>query len=490
MTVIAAPAVDARPLAVDRPAPSRTLELSLAALPLTLALVVARPLADPDLWWHLRTGELIAERGLVGSDSWSFASSRPWVLHEWLSELVMFHVHVAFGNSGVVALQALLVAGLVAVLLWSCRRVASQFTATLVVCLAVVASLPGLGPRPQLVSWILLAACCPYMRRCIEARRLPWGLLPLIWVWANLHGLWSTVLVLLGALVIGMAIEEGLAGWRTTARFCTFGLGALAAAATTPSGPALLLAPLHVREYARFVSEWATPSIATPRTASALLLVALVVVDWARRGARVPPSTITFVAASAVLGLLYSRTVPVLAIAVAPLAAAALQRLTRRDAPRLRLGRPEAVAWAVALIVAVPMIAQAARAATPPDPARFIPSTTSAAVLAATTHLNSRPGSVRVLNEYALGGWLLWAARNTSPAIDGRTEIYSVNYVERYGRALAMRPGWRQFVQDLDADAALLLDQTPLVEGLQSLGWRVVFAQDALLVLVPPGVPS
>ena len=86
MTVIADRAPSAMNSVTQTPRRGgRPLEIGLLLLPLAVAISAIQPLSDPDVWWHLRTGELIAEQGLVGSDPWSFASTRSWLLHEWLA---------------------------------------------------------------------------------------------------------------------------------------------------------------------------------------------------------------------------------------------------------------------------------------------------------------------------------------------------------------------------------------------------------------------
>jgi hypothetical protein len=54
-----------------------------------LLAMTARNAVDPDLWWHLRTGQWIMETGHIPrSDPFSFTrAGSPWVSHEWLSEV-------------------------------------------------------------------------------------------------------------------------------------------------------------------------------------------------------------------------------------------------------------------------------------------------------------------------------------------------------------------------------------------------------------------
>lgn len=488
MTTVVEPPVDVVSTPARARRQARPLELGLVVLPIVIALVAARPLGDPDTWWHLRTGELVLAEGLVDADPWSFASTRAWVLHEWLPEVLFYAAYSVAGYAGVVAVTSLVVLAFAGVLMASCRRVAQPLIACVAFALAAVATMPSLGPRPQLLSWLLLAAVCPYLRTCTAARRLPWWLLPVLWVWASVHGLWLMALVLFGFLICGLAVEEGLRGWRVTARFGGFGILAWVVVALSPSGPALLLAPFHVREYAGFVAEWNPPSITHPAVACALVLVLVVVIGWTRQS-RVPATTIAFVVGATAMGMLYSRTVPVAAIALAPLAAAAAQGWSHQAPPRFRLDRRELGTWAAVLVLTVPVFGLRLADAGQADPAAPSP-TTNAALRAATERLQDLPGRARVLNEYQLGGWLLWSARNVSPTIDGRADVYSVEHFHDYVDALAMRPGWEEFVGSLDADGAVLFRETPLSAGLVSLGWTVVQEDEGLVVLLAPAAVS
>ncbi len=59
-----------------------------------LLAMTARPATDPDLWWHLRSGQWIVETGHVPhSDPFSFTrAGHAWVSHEWLSEVVFYEL--------------------------------------------------------------------------------------------------------------------------------------------------------------------------------------------------------------------------------------------------------------------------------------------------------------------------------------------------------------------------------------------------------------
>lgn len=462
----------------DRAVRSSPFDVLIVVLVLGFGFLGLRPLRDPDVWWHLRTGELVVDSGFTTTDPWSYASTKPWVLHEWGTEVLMYLSYAAGGYRGVIALHALGMLTLGALLLRSIRREASVGVAITIGILAILGVLKGVAERPQLVTWCLLAATLPALQRAVRERRPPWWFVPVVGIWANLHGMWSVGLVLYGFLVLGLLLDVGLRQWRDWGRFAMVGVACAAAACVNPHGPSILLTPLQVREYAPFVSEWRPPDLlGDPYYASAFLLLGIIVIGWARTRESISKPEIAYVVGAVFVGLPYARTVPVLAIALAPLAARYLTAMRGSRVTPFLPQRELRVVSAVLAVVAV--LGAAAWLPQVPGIARRPPTGASA-------YVDDLPGRAKVLNAYTLGGWMLWTARDSSPAIDGRTEIYAPDYVRRASGAVRLDPGWQKFVTGTDFDAAWLLKGSPLIYGLKTRGWTVGYEDDGTVVLLPP----
>src|SRR5512134_588720 len=67
-----------------------TLLFLLYLIPISNGL---RPIVDPDVWWHLRTGQWIIEHGAVPrADVFStFGTGKPWIAYSWLFEVIVYH---------------------------------------------------------------------------------------------------------------------------------------------------------------------------------------------------------------------------------------------------------------------------------------------------------------------------------------------------------------------------------------------------------------
>lgn len=465
--------------------------MAILALPWLIVLVAfiwsLRPLGDPDVWWHLRTGEQILTSGWPTSDPWSFASTEdtPWVLHEWLVEVAFALGHRIAGYDAVIVIRALLFSGLIAVVVWQARRRSGPLVAAVVASVVTLGVLSSSAERPQLVSFLLLAWIGPLMlTRTLVGKPMPWWTL-IIWpLWANSHGLWASALLLYAVLVTAFVLASGGGERRKALPMIGYGVLATALVALNPAGPRLLLAPLDVREYAQFVSEWDPPSLVALPGAALALLLAIITVSWARSKVRVDPVTIAYVAVAALMGVSYLRTVAIGCLLLAPLAAESLAQLLQGRLSLEQRARSVEPSRRTRWLGAGAMGAAALGAAAIVLPA--VPALPENTPWGATRYLQGLDQGARVLNEYDLGGWVLWTVPNASPAIDGRTEIYSPDYVRTSMDAGNLRGDWQQYLDSLHVDAAWLRQDTPLVTGLEEIeGWQRVYEDDWSVILVP-----
>jgi hypothetical protein len=167
------------------------------------------------------------------------------------------------------------------------------------------------------------------------------------------------------------------------------------------------------------------------------------------------------------------RTVVIGSIIATPLLASSLQEQRGRlPTPLTRRGTSAWLALVVAAaIVAVPIAgAVAQRPSGWPEGLR--------------PQLAAIPAKTVVLNDYAAGGWLLWAEPQLTPVIDLRSEIYSMEYINDYRRTEEVRAGWQNFLGRTKPKYALLKADAPLTVALrEALKWTTV-GKDADYVLL------
>src|SRR5450755_1779601 len=91
----------------------RSRQIAFAAiLLLGLLALTARNATDPDLWWHLRTGQWIVETGHIPhTDPFSFTrAGHAWVSHEWLSEVLFYELWKQGGAAALIVFSAIITA--------------------------------------------------------------------------------------------------------------------------------------------------------------------------------------------------------------------------------------------------------------------------------------------------------------------------------------------------------------------------------------------
>ncbi|AKM84835.1 MAG: hypothetical protein VE98_C0001G0378 [candidate division Kazan bacterium GW2011_GWA1_50_15] len=175
---------------------------------LPLLALSARPLVDPDFGWHLRSGmDLLKNLSVPRLDPYSYTAPHwPWVNHEWLSDGMAAFVYNIGGPFVLIALFALTVSG--AFLLAASLGKLELKYKLLASVMAGLAALPILGVRMQMLTLLGMALVlwALYRFRNKEIKNL-WWLIPVFWLWTNLHGGFLMGLVILAVFFVAEIIK-------------------------------------------------------------------------------------------------------------------------------------------------------------------------------------------------------------------------------------------------------------------------------------------
>lgn len=458
-----------------------------------LFAISVREIMDPDFWWHLRTGQYIVQGHLVPHvDIFSSTNSgRPWVAHEWLSDVLIYALYRASGLAGLILFFSAVVTGAFAVTYLRCAG--KPFNATAAVALAALASFANWGVRPQMLTLLLASVFLWILEdHASSGSARVWLLVPMTALWVNLHAafLLGPALVLFFAAAAAMdAIWEN--GWAEETRnkavtlLCVFA-ACLAVVPLNPNGirmyayPFSTLGSTALRSYVR---EWQSPDFhnSTFLPLAFLLLITLAVL--ARSAKRVRPSSLLLFMATAYLALQSVRHIPLFAIVAAPLLAEHLPEtaLFTRFLGNEGIQRPGLTAARLVLMTAVFVVCgwrvsrvianEAAweRIEFPVSAAEFI--------------LSHRPPGP-IYNPYEWGGYLIWRLYpEYGVYIDGRNDTYGDTFVSEYFQAAR---GHTNVLKQLDHYAirtAVTDPQTPLATLLRNdPHWTAVFQDDQAVV--------
>ena len=153
-----------------------------------LCMVPFAKTVDSDFWWHLRTGKLIMQSGVPRHDPFSWtASGDDWVVHEWLSETIIYGVESTVGYAGNVLLFGIAtVAALLLMYALSRRLGVGTTPLVLLSVLAAVVLVRFVTVRPQVFTWFFVAIFVYTLQRHDEGDDVRlWVLPPLMAVWGK-----------------------------------------------------------------------------------------------------------------------------------------------------------------------------------------------------------------------------------------------------------------------------------------------------------------
>jgi hypothetical protein len=177
-----------------RPATFRVslpLWVAAAVYAVLLALGGLWLLTDPDIYWHIAVGEwIVGHRAFPHADMFSATmAGAPWIATAWLSEVLYAGAHALAGWSGVVVLAAAAIATAFALLAYFLLQKLAPLPALTLVGAAFVLAAPHPTARPHVLALPLMVVWAGVLMNAVDYRRAPpLALLPVMTLWANLHG--------------------------------------------------------------------------------------------------------------------------------------------------------------------------------------------------------------------------------------------------------------------------------------------------------------
>lgn len=475
---------------------THTLLLKLVVFAVIALFALARP-TDIDYWWHVRTGDyILATHSIPATDVFTYtAEGRPWVVHEWLWEVMQSVVLHYGGYRAAAALSVALMLSTYAILYRGLRRLgAGEIPATTLTLWAAAIAVPNFGVRPREWTHLFVAV---YLTRLLAFRagqqaRL-WILPVVMLLWVNLHGVFALGVALIGFFATMSLVEWKVYGGEFQRRPWIVCGAVILATLMNPYGLWQLLYPLGYyldgdNPSFAIVSEFASPDFHNP----IMQLFALGIIAFAVVGIRTGRDR-TF---DALLGAIFilqalvsARQVSLSALVLAPLIAAGIVQRYQwaRERPPAPTGvgirtanAVVAVALGLAMVVAgsdpkvmgrLQLHAEPVSKGMPVEGAAFI-----------VEHNLPDP----VFNQQEWGGFLIyeWFPRR-KVFIDGRFDMFGNSIVANYQAVANIQARWQEVLAEYKIETVLTRKNSPLSTLLTTTGaWDRVFRGEVEDVLV------
>lgn len=169
-----------------------TAEIVVAAAIMLIALVIVwlAPATVGDLFVTLAGGRDVLAGRLGAADAWSFTThGRVWLNENWGAGAVFYLLFQALGYGGLLGLKAvLIIVGALFSVLAVRKRGAPSVIALTVVAVGLVLARNYFILRANLFTLALAPLLLWLLYQAAEKPRLVWFSIPLLIVWANLHG--------------------------------------------------------------------------------------------------------------------------------------------------------------------------------------------------------------------------------------------------------------------------------------------------------------
>lgn len=501
-----------------------TLRLFTAILFVALYVMTVREIADPDFWWHLRTGQYIVETANVPhSDIYSFTNAgKEWVTHEWLSEVAMDLLYRLGGFPVLILTFSAIITAAFALVYF--RSPGRPYLAGFALLLGALATAPTWGVRPQMLSLLLMSGFLFLLdqhARTNDVRYLvPLPFLMLLWV--NLHSGYALGLVVLGVYVISGILEGITCLWRQAqsreiagspatrgadsevskpplspravrAVFITL-IICLVAVLFNPNGAQMFLYPFETltsRAMQAYIQEWFSPDFHLLEWQPfAWLILALLLMSLLAH-ARVPLAQTLLLFVLGYAALRSARNIPLFVVVAVPVLATQLAMLfnwkpavnkpglAQRRALAQKLGFLAYLNIALLVLVA---LAGLLRVITVLGNQSQVEQEKFPAAAVEWIRANQPP--TQLYNTYHWGGYLIWKLYPEYPVyIDGRADVHGDRFIEEFLNVYRATPGWEDELQKKNVRLVLVEPDAPLAVALgTSPGWRRAF-EDTLSVV-------
>jgi len=463
--------------------------LLAAGLAVITFFTVSTRFYDPDLWWHLKVGQIIAAtHSIPSTDIFSYTTHQhAWTAHEWLAQLMMYGVYAAAGYRGLMLWLAVLASAIFILVYVRCwRQCHNPLLAFLGGMFAWLFGTVGLAVRPLIFGYCFLAVELLLVELALSGkRRCLWFLPPLFALWANCHGSYYFGLAVLGVYWLCSQIQGnwGFLVSEKSSRQLRNTLGAILLLCTVaiccnPVGVRLLIYPFdalfHQTASMNSIDEWLPADLRSLRGVGMLgaFLGICLLGCWRRSELRLREFLLTLMVFG--MAVQHSRMLFLFGLIVSPI----LCRLAAPLMPAHRdLNRPLANAvllcGAIAAIVAAfPSAAAIERQIRHQGPADAV------------DYIRRAHLAGPMLNSYGFGGYLIWTLPEEKVFIDGRGDVFDwTGVLAEYGRWATLQADPNELLQKYHIRFCLLEKDAPMARVMPYLpGWHLAYSDAAAVI--------
>jgi hypothetical protein len=451
---------------------------------------------DPDMWWHIATGQgILATHHWPTVDPYSFTvRGQPWIAFEWLGDVLIGAVARIGGVRGLDALLIVLgSAVMIALYVFATIRSGNSKAGFVAAAALFALANPSFSMRSQMLGYLFLVLTLIALELFRQGKQWPiWLLPPLLLVWVNTHGSFIVGLgVIFLYLICGLkefrlgAIEGKKWTAKQRIRLELVFLLCLAVLPITPYGTKLALFPFDVAFSqpvgVGHVLEWRSmPFHLLGGKIFLALVLAFFVVQMAFNLKWHVEELILFLG-GVTMACLHVRFILLFVPFCIPLLAVVLARWVpryERKKDKYILNAALMVGVIAAMVYYLPTRAFLDQRVAENFPAKAV------------EYLRQHPVPGPMLNGYGFGGYLIWSGQKIF--VDGRSEVYEEGGVlSDYFHITLLEPGALAVLRNYGIQSCLIERDAPLATVLAALpDWQKVYSDNISVLFVRRNAPA
>jgi len=481
---------------------------------LLIFFIALRAPTDPDMGWHLQDGKYLIEHNfkVAKTDIFSYTvPDFPLIMHEWTTDIVM---EAVLEKTNLFTLSIIFATIITCTfLLVSLGTKAKKEYKVISAIMGVIASIPILGVRPQMLSLLGLAfvVYTVFRFRANHSSKIIYWLPVVFFVWVNTHGGFAVGLFFLGlflaieltkvtfsflivkiskkdyVLAVSRKILEKSIPFQSLIRVGIILALSFLATLLNPYGWRVYIEVITTAfdSYAKAnINEWFPVTMANPMSYQFIIYLVLLAILLIFSYKRTDYTYLVICLVFLYLGLSSWRHMPLFLIVSTPLWVSITEELVGEEL----LGVVRRKWFLAFMVLAVFLIAMQ-------KIGRDIPfsysverlSKDGAYPLGAVKYLKDNPIEGKMFNEYNWGGYLIWQYPEKKVFIDGRMPSWKYKdqkIFEEFNKVSVFEGDWQAVLDKYDVSFALVYNNPPNNVRFLNFGWKQVFSDELSCVYV------
>jgi hypothetical protein len=461
-------------------------------LSMLAVLTVRAHFNDPDMWWHLKTGQIIwTTHAIPTTDVFSYTTNHhSWVPHEWLSQAIIYGAYVADGYTGLMLWLCFLTIALMLTGYALCSLYSGNAKAAFVGAMTIwLFATAGVAIRPQMIGYLLLTLelIVIHLGRTRDSRWF-FCLPPLFAVWVNCHGSFFLGLILGGVFLFCSFFNFRLGSlvalhWeRRSQKFLAVSLLlSTAALFLNPVGAKQVFYPLNIMLHQpgnlAYVYEWLPLQMNQSRGIGLMAVLGCILLLVIVRRSELFWDELVVLSLGTWLAVSHQRMAFVFGILAAPILSRLLSTCWDGYDIAQDLPFPNAVLIVISMLVAFWGFPNRQNLAKQIDEG----SPTKAVEFIRDHHISGN-----MLNEYAYGGFLIWRTPEHPVFVDGNADTFEwTGVLAEYVKWTTLQSDPNTLLNKYKVDFCLLDRTSPMARVFPLLpNWKPVYSDDHSVMFV------